>query len=63
MTSKKCSYPPPLNRQQTADYLGYSVSTMNKKAKKKKPPFHKKGGESFYFLTDLEEYEKEQQTF
>ena len=63
MTFEKCSYPQPLNRAETAEYLGYSLSTMNKKAKKKKPIFHKKGKEAYYHIADLEDFEREEQTF
>ncbi|RPD40609.1 hypothetical protein [Chitinophaga barathri] len=63
MTLKKCPYPHVFNREEAGDFLGYSLSTMNKKAMENKPRFEKKGKESYYLLTDLEEYEKEQQTF
>jgi hypothetical protein len=63
MTLKENSYLKPLNRQETADYLGYSLQKMDRLAKKKKPVFHKNGKESCYHIADLEEYEKEQQTF
>jgi hypothetical protein len=64
MTFEKCSYPKPLNREETAEYLGYSVSRLNAFAsERKKPYFHKVGRDSYYHIADLEDFEKDQQIF
>lgn len=47
-----------------ADYIGYSVVTLEKRASKGLDPrYHIEGGRSYYYIADLEEFEKSQQIF
>lgn len=63
MTSKTVERPR-LPRKQAAPYINRAKSTLDKYASRGKgPPYHKVGGRIYYWISDLDEFNKKAQTF
>ena len=58
------SSPPRLRRKQSADHVGLSMSSLEKRAMRgQQPIYHIDNGKAYYYVSDLDAFKKRRETF